>query len=118
MTQGNETGVSSFDEWVKTKNGMVDTWVRGAKYGFEAGAASRQDEVSKLQTEIDELNFKLAEMKSRLNDAYTDGQTSMYKTKQVEIDELQKRINLALSAVWNDKCSHTIIDILKGESND
>lgn len=39
-------------------------------------------------------------------------------SRQAEIDELQKRINLALSAVWNDELSHIVIDILKGENNE
>lgn len=46
------------------------------------------------------------------------GASVVWDYKQAEIDALQKRIDLALSAVWNDKCSHTVIDILKGDKND
>ena len=43
------------------------------------------------QTEVDELKLQVAEMKSRLNDAYTDGQSAMYAARQSKIDELQKQ---------------------------
>lgn len=45
------------------------------------------------QAEVDDLIVANAEMKSRLNDAYTDGQGSMYAIKQKEIDRLQSQIN-------------------------
>ena len=54
------------------------------------------------QTEVDALTLQVAEMKSRLNDAYTDGQSAMYVARQTEVDELQcevKRINLWYSNV-------------------
>ena len=47
------------------------------------------------QTEVNELTLQVAEMKSRLNDAYTDGQSAMYTARQSKIDELQKE-NAAL----------------------
>ena len=43
------------------------------------------------QTEMDELELQVAEMKSRLNDAYTDGQSAMYTARQSKVDELQRR---------------------------
>ena len=43
------------------------------------------------QTEVDELTLQVAEMKSRLNDAYTDGQSAMYVARQSKVDELQRR---------------------------
>ena len=45
------------------------------------------------QTKVDELTLQVAEMKSRLNDAYTDGQSAMYTARQSKIDELQKRVD-------------------------
>lgn len=45
------------------------------------------------QTEMDELELQVAEMKSRLNDAYTDGQSAMYTARQSKVDELQKRVD-------------------------
>ena len=45
------------------------------------------------QTDVDELTLQVAEMKSRLNDAYTDGQSAMYAARQSKIDELQKRVD-------------------------
>lgn len=54
------------------------------------------------QTEVDELKLQVAEMKSRLNDAYTAGQSAMYAARQSKVDELQcevKRINLWYSNV-------------------
>ena len=50
------------------------------------------------QSKIDELTLQVAEMKSRLNDAYTDGQSAMYTARQSKIDELQKQ-NAWLSGV-------------------
>ena len=50
------------------------------------------------QTKVDELKLQVAEMKSRLNDAYTDGQSAMYTARQSKIDELQKQ-NAWLSGV-------------------
>ena len=44
------------------------------------------------QAEIDSLIFQVADMKSRLNDNYTAGQTSMYLTKQAEIDNLKAQL--------------------------
>lgn len=43
------------------------------------------------QTKVDELTLQVAEMKSRLNDAYTDGQSAMYTARQSKVDELQRR---------------------------
>ena len=43
------------------------------------------------QTEVDELTLQVAEMKSKLNDAYTDGQSAMYTARQSKVDELQRR---------------------------
>ena len=51
---------------------------------FKKGWESRQ-------TEVDELTLQVAEMKSRLNDAYTDGQSAMYAARQSKVDELQRR---------------------------
>ena len=54
------------------------------------------------QTEVDELTLQVAEMKSRLNDAYTDGQSAMYTARQSKVDKLQcevKRLNLWYSNV-------------------
>lgn len=104
----------SFDEWWRGYSGEnrlpENTFI---KLAYEAGAQSRQ-------AEIDELNFKLVEMKSRLNDAYTDGQTSMYKTKQAEIDELRTRIDRVVHILTYTNHASTPLcnelrDILKGE---
>ena len=45
------------------------------------------------QSKVDELTLQVAEMKSRLNDAYTDGQSAMYMARQSKVDELQKRLD-------------------------
>ena len=45
------------------------------------------------QPKVDELTLQVAEMNSRLNDAYTDGQSAMYTARQSEVDELQKRVD-------------------------
>ena len=47
----------------------------------------------KQQSKVDELKLQVAEMKSRLNDAYTDGQSAMHAARQSKIDELQKMVD-------------------------
>ena len=44
------------------------------------------------QAKIDSLTLEVAEMKSRLNDNYTSGQTSMHLTKQAKIDLLEVQL--------------------------
>ena len=46
------------------------------------------------QSKVDELKLQVAEMKSRLNDAYTDGQSAMYAARQTKVDELQYKAKL------------------------
>ena len=53
----------------------------------------------KQQSKVDALTLQVAEMKSRLNDAYTDGQSAMYTARQSKIDELQKRVDTALKMI-------------------
>ena len=60
----------------------VAEWMNGALAIYE-----------KRQTEIDELTLQVAEMKSRLNDAYTDGQSAMYTARQNKVNELQKKVD-------------------------
>ena len=49
----------SFDEWYLPKKHFLDDCESGYFECYEAGAVSRQDEVSKLQTEIDELQKRI-----------------------------------------------------------
>ena len=51
------------------------------------------------QSKIEALTLQVAEMKSRLNDAYTDGQSAMYAARQSKVDELQKRVDSTLKVV-------------------
>ena len=94
------------------------------------------------QSKVDALTLQVAEMKSRLNDAYTNGQSAMYTARQSKIDELQKRVDAVKGLaqtlwekseekhqqgkVWESKtlgeCADEILDVLeqalKGGSND
>lgn len=73
---------------------------------FKRGAASRQAEIDELKRELEILQG--------MHNA-----VSLTAGELVdERDELQKRINLALSAVWNDELSHIVIDIMRGGSNE
>ncbi len=85
------------------------------------------------QSKIDELTLQVAEMKSRLNDAYTDGQSAMYTARQSKIDKLQKRLDAVnglaqtlwekseekhqQGKVWESKtlgeCADGILDVLE-----
>ena len=83
------------------------------------------------QNEVDELKLQVAEMKSRLNDAYTDGQSAMYAARQSKVDELQKRVDAAIylltsikaeNDLWGcdqvDRQIELLEQALKGGSND
>lgn len=65
------------------------------------------------QSKVDALTLQVAEMKSRLNDAYTDGQSAMYAARQSKVDELQKRVDAAQKLIddWNCGGVH-IFDLL------
>lgn len=85
------------------------------------------------QSKIDALTLQVAEMKSRLNDAYTVGQSAMYTARQSKIDEMQKMVDaikgLAQTLwekseerhnqgkVWESKtlgeCADEILDVLE-----
>ena len=78
----------------------------------------------KQQSKVDELKLQVAEMKSRLNDAYTDGQSAMYAARQSKVDELQKRVDAAKYYMKNifsgdaevDQCHlGDLLDILDGK---
>ena len=57
------------------------------------------------QTEVDELTLQVAEMKSRLNDAYTDEQSAMYTARQSKVDELQKIVDAVKGLIEDlNKC--------------
>ena len=85
------------------------------------------------QTEVDALTLQVAEMKSRLNDAYTDGQSAMYTARQSKIDELQKQVDAVKTLIeeykdppTEDKAFRHALSIvayeleqaLKGENSD
>ena len=78
---------------------------------FKAGQQSKQAEINELKRE----------MLNKTNEAYAGGQKSMRKMIKSNEDELQKRINEALSC--EDKCTWNIAlvelkKILKGNTND
>ena len=74
-----ESGFYLAPEW-DSQSCCDQDYVNNFKKGWES-----------RQTEVDELTLQVAEMKSRLNDVYTDGQSAMYAARQSEIDELQKQ---------------------------
>ena len=85
------------------------------------------------QSKVDELTLQVAEMKSRLNDAYTDGQSAMYTARQSKVDDLQKQVDAVKGLaqtlwekseekhqqgkVWESKtlgeCADEILDVLE-----
>lgn len=71
-----------YSEWLGKQGFNVLLHANCCKIAFNGGWESRQ-------TEVDELTLQVAEMKSRLNDAYTDGQSAMYTARQSKVDELQ-----------------------------
>ena len=64
--------------------------------GWKAAKAQAGPETQQSQQDvIDSLILQVAEMKSRLNDNYTAGQTSMYLTQQAVIDKLKAQLKAA-----------------------
>lgn len=124
MTQG-------FDEYWDKENVRFDDGYHKHKETYELGAASRQAEIDLLEKETIEtqcfLNRQNCIKQAEINELKRelDILQGMHNAVSLtagelidERDELQKRINLALSAVWNDELSHTVIDILRGGSNE
>lgn len=104
-----EKMTKSFDEWRNEQRNKVDGYTE--RDAYEAGQQSKQ-------AEIDELK---REMLNKTNEAYADGQKSMRKMIKSNEDELQKRIDEALSCA--DKCTWNIAlvelkKILKGDSHE
>ena len=96
--------MKSFDEWRNKQRNEVNSYTE--RDAYEAGQQSKQAEVDKLNQRIKEL--ELINFDSELH----------FDAAKEKIDVLQKRIDKALNAVWNDKCSHIVIDILKGNTNE
>ena len=111
-------------------SGFKEYWnEHGDAYAMEIA----EDAWDYRQTEVDELTLQVAEMKSRLNDAYTDGQSAMYVARQSKVDELQKRLDAVKGLaqtlwekseekhqqgkVWESKtlgeCADEILDVLE-----
>lgn len=121
MTQG-------FDEWYLPKKHFLDDCESGYFECYEAGAASRQDEVSKLQAKIDSLHKNIDALHveiERIQKEYSmmfEGVQGRQKTT----DELQKRIDEALIEIniyydsdgMEDICLCDVGDILKGEKDE
>ena len=98
--------MKSFDEWFDencdgsdlAKDACRKLW---DEFSDQINIICRKS-YEKQQSKVDELKLQVAEMKSRLNDAYTAGQSAMYAARQSKVDELQcevKRINLWYSNV-------------------
>lgn len=91
----------SFDEFL-AKRGYIRGYKHDYQVAYDYGVASRQEEVCRLQDEVDELkamndqllieNISYRDKKWDNNEAYSEGQASMYNIKQKEIDELRKRL--------------------------
>lgn len=104
-----QTKMSEFDEWYKEHKHSD----RPLTYGIAKDAWNHQ------QKKIDDLILEVAEMKSRLNDAYTDGQSAMYAVRQKKIDDLeiklQSMLNLACKLQYSsgDRVYSEIQELLK-----
>lgn len=112
-----------FDEWYLPKKHFLDDCESGYFECYEAGAASRQDEVSKLRTEIDELKSVIT--KQQIQMLQIQQSCSGCDSRDLLIDELQKKIDDALVKIQDDCIEYGISDslelaigILKGESNE
>lgn len=115
MAQGNETKFSSFDEFYN-KYYNLDGYKHHYDEFYEAGAASRQDEVSKLQTEIDELKSVIT--KQQIQILQIQQSCSGCDYRDLLIDELQKKIDGALVKIQDDCMEYGISDSLELQSHD
>ena len=87
--------MKSFDEWFDencdgsdlAKDACRKLW---DEFSDQINIICRKS-YEKQQSKVDELKLQVAEMKSRLNDAYTAGQSAMYAARQSKVDELQKK---------------------------
>ena len=104
--------MSEFDEWFKSLNeGGRTTYFLGQEGNISKEAWDfQQVKIDCMQVRLDGANERAL---SILNHKKV-----MVDKMQAEIDELQGRIDRALNAVWNDKCSHKVIDILKGNKDE
>lgn len=75
-----------YSEWIGKQGFDALRHANCCKIAFNGGWESRQ-------TEVDELKLQVAEMKSRLNDAYTEGQSAMYAARQSKVDDLQEKLD-------------------------
>ena len=100
-----ESGFYLAPEW-DSQSCCDQDYVNNFKKGWES-----------RQTEVDELTLQVAEMKSRLNDAYTDGQSAMYTARQSKVDELQKRVDAVTNVLKSIRkeleCGHLTDDEAK-----
>lgn len=98
--------MSDFNEWMNKKTPYGNISIRQA---YKAGAESRQAEIDELQQSLDSERAEQIKSYSKISDL------------RLEIDELQKRIELALRLVKNKDCLNYLDKIettLKGENND
>ena len=86
--------IAGLGQFEKHNNGTyLQRSIRNMYEAWQAAKAQAGPEIQQSkQAEIDSLIFQVADMKSRLNDKYTAGQTSMYLTKQAEIDDLKAQL--------------------------
>ena len=86
----------AFEAWVTSTGRSIECFSNGSYKSMtldkEWNAWKAVSEIQ--QDKIDNLILEAADMKSRLNDNYTAGQTSMYLTKQAEIDDLKAQLLL------------------------
>ena len=96
--------MSNFDEFCE-KNGIQCGYAR-------AGAKQAWNE---QQKKIDALELGVAEMKSRLNDAYTAGQTSMINLRKEKIDAAIKALEQSKPNMMCSTDALQALSILKGK---
>lgn len=99
MKEFNENTRMGFEEFIQSHgSGRNKLQLRCTPYTSKKGGYGSFDLDFGLcvyqhqQSKVDELKLQVAEMKSRLNDAYTDGQSAMYAARQTKVDDLQKQV--------------------------
>lgn len=115
----------NFDEGQRIRKIMLDIDSNSAdyEYYFQSGQQSKQGEVDKLQTEINELQKKYNAMYNVFvvaDDCRKEWHRCYVGIRQRE-DDLQKRIDEVIydlqhieSAMWEEQVDHVLM-ILKGE---
>ena len=126
MSKSLNIQTNDFDGWFDTVNLNMEFWespVRAARFGYEAGQQSRQEEIDVLQKRIKEL--ELINFDSEL---HFDAAKEHIDLLQKRIDEIDNHVGVNYDCERDDdqhsywsgynQALKEIFEMLKGDDND